>query len=157
MLARVIHVPELVAALGAHDEVISEELDERPAVVARCAVFDDVDAHAPTMSRGCEVDDRVFCRTPNRVTPLRHGGCMTNHDASQPLVAVRRESPTSPLVISCDTCVARDTSACDDCIVPMLCGEPQHDAVIFDYEELRTLAVLAKSGLVPRLRHQRTA
>jgi hypothetical protein len=53
--------------------------------------------------------------------------------------------------------VARDTSACDDCIVPMLCGEPRHDAVIFDYEELRTLAVLAKSGLVPRLRHRRSA
>lgn len=59
--------------------------------------------------------------------------------------------------ISCDTCVARHTSACDDCIVPMLCGEPEHNAVIFDYEELRTLAVLAKSGLVPRLRHQRSA
>ena len=59
--------------------------------------------------------------------------------------------------ISCDTCVARDTAACNDCIVPMLCGEPQQDAVIFDYEELRTLAVLAKSGLVPRLRHQRSA
>jgi hypothetical protein len=39
----------------------------------------------------------------------------------------------------------------------MLCGEPEHNAVIFDYEELRTLAVLAKSGLVPRLRHQRSA
>ena len=64
---------------------------------------------------------------------------------------------TGRILISCDTCVARDTSACDDCIVPMLCGEPQHDAVIFDYEELRTLAVLAKSGLVPRLRHQRSA
>jgi hypothetical protein len=49
----------------------------------------------------------------------------------------------------------RDTSTCDDCIVPMLCGEPE--AVIFDYEELRTLAVLAKSGLVPKLRHQRSA
>jgi hypothetical protein len=39
----------------------------------------------------------------------------------------------------------------------MLCGEPQGDAVIFDYEELRTMAVLAKAGLVPRLRHQRSA
>jgi len=39
--------------------------------------------------------------------------------------------------------------------VPMLCGEPE--AVIFDYEELRTLAALAKAGLTPGLRHQRSA
>jgi hypothetical protein len=29
--------------------------------------------------------------------------------------------------------------------------------VIFDYEELRTLAALAKAGLTPGLRHQRSA
>jgi hypothetical protein len=66
-------------------------------------------------------------------------------------------STHQPLIISCDTCVMQDTTACDDCIMPMLCGEIQPDAVIFDYEELRTLAVLAKSGLVPKLRHQRSA
>ena len=59
------------------------------------------------------------------------------------------------IVISCDTCVVRDSVACHDCIVPMLCGEPE--AVIFDYEELRTLAALAKAGLTPGLRHQRSA
>lgn len=69
--------------------------------------------------------------------------------------AIPASSPVS-IHISCDTCVAQDTAACDDCIVPMLCGEPQ-DAVIFNYEELRTMAVLAKAGLVPRLRHQRSA
>jgi len=74
---------------------------------------------------------------------------MHNHEATTP------DSPVS-IHISCDTCLARDTAACDDCIVPMLCGE-QQDAVIFDYEELRTMAVLAKAGLVPRLRHQRSA
>ena len=61
------------------------------------------------------------------------------------------------IVITCDSCTGRATSACDDCIVPLLCDEPQQDAVIFYYEELRTLAVLAKSGLVPRLRHERSA
>jgi len=66
------------------------------------------------------------------------------------------EQPAN-IIISCDTCVARATSACDDCIVPLLCGEPVQEAVIFDYEEMRTLAVLAKSGLVPGLRHQRSA
>ena len=84
------------------------------------------------------------------MTPLGHGGYMRDDTTPQPLAG-------TSISISCDTCVARDTSACDDCIVPMLCGEPRHDAVIFDYEELRTLAVLAKSGLVPRLRHQRSA
>lgn len=59
--------------------------------------------------------------------------------------------------ISCDTCVMRSTAACDDCIVPMLCGEPEPTAVIFDYEELRTMAALAKGGLVPRLRHKHSA
>lgn len=68
-----------------------------------------------------------------------------------------QEHQPANILISCDSCVGRSTSACDDCIVPLLCGEPQHDAVIFDYEELRTLAVLAKSGLVPRLRHERSA
>ena len=61
------------------------------------------------------------------------------------------------IVISCDTCIMRDTSACHDCIVPMLCGEVEPQAVIFDYEELRTLAALAKAGLTPGLRHQRSA
>jgi hypothetical protein len=80
-------------------------------------------------------------RTPQALTTVSHAA----------------EEQPGRLLISCDTCVARNTSACNDCIVPMLCGEPQTDAVIFDYEELRTLAVLAKSGLVPRLRHQRSA
>ena len=77
----------------------------------------------------------------NLGTPLGHGGNMQEHSPS--------------IIISCDTCVMRDTTACDDCIVPMLCGEPE--AVIFDYEELRTLAALAKAGLTPGLRHQRSA
>lgn len=62
---------------------------------------------------------------------------------------------STSITISCDTCIMRETSACDDCIVPMLCGEPE--AVIFDYEELRTLAALAKAGLTPGLRHQCSA
>jgi hypothetical protein len=35
------------------------------------------------------------------------------------------------IVISCDTSVERDSAACNDCIVPMLCGEPE--AVIFGH------------------------
>lgn len=70
---------------------------------------------------------------------------------------IHPEVPDTTLLITCDTCVMRNTDACSDCLVTALCGEPEPDAVIFDFEELRTLAVLAKAGLVPRLRHQRSA
>ena len=90
------------------------------------------------MTVGC---NKVARAAMNLRTPLGHGGNMQEHPPS--------------IIISCDTCVMRDTTACDDCIVPMLCGEPE--AVIFDYEELRTLAALAKAGLTPGLRHQRSA
>lgn len=41
----VVHVPEFVATLWADGEVVIMEHDERAAIVARRAVFDDVDAH----------------------------------------------------------------------------------------------------------------
>ena len=55
--------------------------------------------------------------------------------------------------ISCDSCTMRDTDACSDCIVPMLCGESPDGAIVFDIDELRTINVMAKVGLVPTLRH----
>ena len=53
------------------------------------------------------------------------------------------------VVIDCDTCVVRGL-ACHDCVVTVLLGPPPE--VGFDEEEQRALAVLAESGLVPRLR-----
>lgn len=55
--------------------------------------------------------------------------------------------------ISCDSCTMRDTNACSDCIVPMLCGESPDGAIVFDIDEMRTINVMAKVGLVPTLRH----
>ena len=55
--------------------------------------------------------------------------------------------------ISCDTCTMRDSDACSDCIVPMLCGESPDGAIVFDIDEMRTIKVMAKVGLVPTLRH----
>jgi hypothetical protein len=55
--------------------------------------------------------------------------------------------------ISCDTCTMRDSHACSDCIVPMLCGESPDGAIVFDIDEMRTINVMAKVGLVPTLRH----
>ena len=70
---------------------------------------------------------------------------------------IHPEVPDNTLLITCDTCAMRNTDACSDCLVTALCGEPEPEAVIFDYEELRTLAVLAKAGLVPSWRHRGSA
>lgn len=59
-----------------------------------------------------------------------------------------------PLVIDCDTCVARSTDACDDCVVTFLCRDRPDSAVVFDLVEIRAMKVLAEAGLVPTLRHR---
>jgi hypothetical protein len=53
------------------------------------------------------------------------------------------------VVIDCDTCAVRGL-ACHDCVVTVLLGPPPESG--FGSEEERALAVLADSGLVPRLR-----
>ena len=53
------------------------------------------------------------------------------------------------VVIDCDTCLVRGL-ACHDCVGTVLLGPPPE--VGFDEEEQRALAVLAESGLVPKLR-----
>jgi hypothetical protein len=54
------------------------------------------------------------------------------------------------LLIDCDACVMRGRG-CDDCVVTVLLGAPDHTLVIDD-EERAALEVLARSGLVPPLR-----
>lgn len=53
------------------------------------------------------------------------------------------------MLIDCDTCLARDSEACDDCLVSVLFS-PQPLEV--DGEEQEALTLLADAGLVPRLR-----
>jgi hypothetical protein len=53
------------------------------------------------------------------------------------------------VVIDCDSCAVRGP-ACADCVVSVLLGPPPETG--FGTEEERALAVLADSGLVPRLR-----
>jgi hypothetical protein len=64
--------------------------------------------------------------------------------------------PTSrtSIVIDCQTCVARDTEACTDCMVTYLCREEPRSAVVFDLAEWRAVRVLSEAGLVPTLRHR---
>ena len=51
------------------------------------------------------------------------------------------------LIISCDDCVMRATSACSDCVVTFFC-EPA---------EQRAVRLFAEAGLVPTLRHRAAA
>jgi hypothetical protein len=70
-------------------------------------------------------------------------------------------SPTEPgeqmvdaLVIECDSCVMRATSACTDCVVTYLCDAAEQHAVVFDLAEQRAVRWFAEAGLVPTLRHR---
>jgi hypothetical protein len=53
--------------------------------------------------------------------------------------------------IECEKCPARGR-ACDDCVVTVLLGVPQHAPVEFDPAEQIALTRLARAGLVPPLR-----
>jgi dihydroxyacid dehydratase/phosphogluconate dehydratase len=59
------------------------------------------------------------------------------------------------ITISCGDCSMQGTAACDDCVVSFICGRQPDDAVIIDADEERAVRLLARAGLVPRLRHQR--
>ena len=61
------------------------------------------------------------------------------------------------LIINCDDCVMRATSACSDCVVTFVCEASAHDAVVFDIAEQRAVRLFAEAGLVPTLRHRATA
>lgn len=53
------------------------------------------------------------------------------------------------MLIDCDTCLARDSEACDDCVVSVLFSSQPLEV---DGEEQEALTLLADAGLVPRLR-----
>lgn len=57
------------------------------------------------------------------------------------------------MVISCESCVARHSDCCADCVVTFMC-ERADDAVVFDLAEQRAVRLLAAAGLVPTLRHR---
>ena len=61
---------------------------------------------------------------------------------------------TGSLVVNCDSCIMRASSACDDCVVSFFCDDSGAQAVVLDLEEQRTLRMLANAGLVPTLRHR---
>lgn len=48
----------------------------------------------------------------------------------------------------------RNTDACGDCMMSVLCDAPSEGAVILNLQELREIRLLAQAGLVPTLRHR---
>ncbi len=71
--------------------------------------------------------------------------------ANHPGNAADRSAPGEDLLIDCDSCQVRP-QACGDCVVSVLLGPIDDEAMVWDAEERRAMAVLADSGLVPRLR-----
>jgi hypothetical protein len=61
------------------------------------------------------------------------------------------ESEEGPVLIDCDQCSMRDTTACDDCVVGVLLAIGPGPLEI-DETERQALDVLSEAGLVPRLR-----
>ncbi|MFO7300073.1 MAG: hypothetical protein DIU67_007785 [Actinomycetes bacterium] len=53
------------------------------------------------------------------------------------------------MIIDCDECALRDTSACDDCVVSFLLGPTPVDLTDRQSEAVEALA---DAGLVPKLR-----
>jgi len=53
------------------------------------------------------------------------------------------------MLIDCEQCAMRGTSACDDCVVSCLLGETPVD---LSEPQTEALTNLAEEGLVPRLR-----
>jgi len=53
------------------------------------------------------------------------------------------------MLIDCEQCAMRDTSACDDCVVNYLLGGGPID---LSDNQAEAIANLAEEGLVPRLR-----
>lgn len=62
-------------------------------------------------------------------------------------------SDEGSVLIDCDTCTARGPG-CPDCVVSVLLGMPAPRLRI-ESSQVQALGVLARSGLVPPLRHDR--
>ena len=62
--------------------------------------------------------------------------------------------PAEPLLIDCNDCSLRDTSACVDCVVTFICRSDSASPVVVDLAEVRAIKMFDAAGLVPPLRHR---
>ncbi|MEX5631980.1 hypothetical protein [Parafrankia sp. FMc2] len=60
------------------------------------------------------------------------------------------------MLIDCETCEARSSAACEDCVVSFLLAAP-HTTADWDDDERRALEVLAAAGLIRMPRRFRAA
>jgi hypothetical protein len=62
------------------------------------------------------------------------------------------------LIIDCETCVARASGACQDCVVTYFVdGADDRPALVFDLATERAVRLFAQAGMVPTLRHRAAA
>jgi len=59
------------------------------------------------------------------------------------------------LLIDCDLCEYSGSETCNDCLITYLC-RPDRDSVVIELSDIRALRTLGRSGLVPRLRLQKS-
>ena len=59
------------------------------------------------------------------------------------------------LLIDCDLCEHSGSETCNDCLITYLC-RPDRDSVIIELSDIRALRTLGRSGLVPRLKLQKS-
>ena len=61
-----------------------------------------------------------------------------------------------PIIITCETCVMRESEHCHDCVVTFMCDEESSppQAVVLDIAPQRAGRLLAAAGLVPTLKHR---
>lgn len=57
------------------------------------------------------------------------------------------------MLIDCDACTQRHTSACEDCLVTVLL-QPRRPLVILEPDIADAVGALAKGGLAPALRYR---
>jgi len=65
--------------------------------------------------------------------------------------------PEPKLSIDCDECVMQHSGVCADCVVTFICDRRTDQVMAIDEAELRALRRLGRAGLVPALRHRRSA
>jgi hypothetical protein len=59
------------------------------------------------------------------------------------------------MTIDCRDCVMQNSAHCDDCLVTFICSREPDEALVVPVAEVRALRLLADSGLVPTLKHER--
>lgn len=97
-------------------------------------------------------EERDECQTggrTNRAEPRRSLEANRLTPAKSVVAAPYFVTQEVEMLIDCDQCAMRDTSACDDCVVSCLLGGGPVD---LSEDQVAAMENLAEQGLVPKLR-----